>query len=141
MRTPDPVVLDASALLAYLQDEPGADAVEALLATGNVWMNLVNLGAITSIVERGRGSVAADQLFVEATNDAGFGEQPPLHWAPLGPPLVREAARLKAAGGLSFAGAFAAATAILLEAEVVVLRHDAEFEVAAERGVRVRWIG
>jgi ribonuclease VapC len=34
-------VLDASALLAYLQDEPGAELVEAVLL-GGVWISAIN---------------------------------------------------------------------------------------------------
>lgn len=36
-------VIDASAAMAYLQQEQGEDAVEAILATGPCWMTTVNL--------------------------------------------------------------------------------------------------
>jgi PIN domain nuclease of toxin-antitoxin system len=138
---PERVVLDSSALLAYWQDEPGAADVERWLAGGDVWMNLVNLGEVTYVIERAIGAVVADQFFLDALDEGGFGDQPPLHWAPLDARLVREAARLKARGGVSLADAFAAATARVLEAEVAVTRDDEEFQVAAERGIKVYWIG
>lgn len=134
------VVLDSSALLAYWQDEPGAEQVGQWLGGGDVWMNLVNLGEVTYVIERARGPVVADQFFVDALDEEGFGDQPPLRWAPVDARLVREAARLKARGGLSLADAFAAATARVLEAEVAVTRSDEEFLVAEQRGVGVRWI-
>jgi ribonuclease VapC len=40
-------VLDASALLAYLQDEPGSDVVDAVLAEGAV-INAVNYAEVLS---------------------------------------------------------------------------------------------
>lgn len=42
-----PVVIDASALLAYLRDEPGAEAVADAIAEGAV-MSAVNLGEVLS---------------------------------------------------------------------------------------------
>lgn len=135
------VVLDSSALLAYWQDEPGAEEVTQWLRGGDVWMNLVNLGEVTYIIERARGPMIADRFFFDALDEGGFGDQPPLRWAPVDARLVREAARLKARGGLSLADAFAAATARVLESEVAVTRADEEFQVAVQRGVGVRWIG
>jgi len=46
-------VLDASALLAYLRDEPGADVVADAVATGAV-ISTVNLGEVLSrVADRG----------------------------------------------------------------------------------------
>ncbi len=48
-----PAVLDASALLAYLRDEPGADAVADEIATGAT-ISTVNLGEVLSrVADRG----------------------------------------------------------------------------------------
>ena len=47
-------VLDASALLAYLGNEPGADVVEAALAEGDTVMHTVNWAEVlTKRAERG----------------------------------------------------------------------------------------
>lgn len=48
-----PAILDASALLAYLRDESGADAVADAVATGAV-ISTVNLGEVLSrVADRG----------------------------------------------------------------------------------------
>lgn len=52
-------VLDASALLAYLQDESGADIVEAILVFGAV-INVVNYAEVLSrLVDDGEGAETA----------------------------------------------------------------------------------
>ena len=56
---PEVVVLDAYAVLAFLDDEPGAEAVAEVLSFGEAWMTLVNLGEVAYIVERERGVEAA----------------------------------------------------------------------------------
>jgi ribonuclease VapC len=47
------VVLDASALLAYLQDEPGCDAIEALLAESVIssvnWAEVVQKSIVAGV--------------------------------------------------------------------------------------------
>lgn len=134
------VVLDAGAVLAHLEDEPGAEVVDELLQRGNVWMNLVNLGEVTYIVERERGPREADEIFAELSNEQPSNGRPPLNWLPVDTTLVRQASRIKALGGLSYADAFAAASAELLDGEVVVCRDDEEFKIAERLGIRVRWI-
>ncbi len=53
-------VLDASALLAYLQGEPGADAVAGALSQGAV-ISLVNLAEVFSkVAERGKDPEALE---------------------------------------------------------------------------------
>jgi PIN domain nuclease of toxin-antitoxin system len=47
-------VLDASALLAYLQDEPGAEVVEAALAEGAVINAATYAEALTRLSDTGR---------------------------------------------------------------------------------------
>lgn len=136
----NPAVLDAGAVLAYLQDEAGSELVDGLLKRGDVWMNLVNLGEVTYIVERERGVHAADQLFAELTSDQPVDGRPSLGWVPVDATLVRQAARIKAFGGLSYADAFAAASAELMNGEVVVCSDDEEFRVAERLGIRVRWV-
>jgi ribonuclease VapC len=61
-RTP-PAVLDASALLAYLRDEPGAELVADTIALGAA-MSAVNLAEVLSrAADRGADPIAlADQL-------------------------------------------------------------------------------
>ena len=55
------VVLDASALLAFLNEEPGAERVEALLA--QAVMSSVNLSeVITKLMEAGMSEVEINQV-------------------------------------------------------------------------------
>ena len=56
------VILDASALLAYLKDEPGAEAVEAGLAAGGL-ISAVNLAeTLSKLADAGLGALTAEEL-------------------------------------------------------------------------------
>lgn len=114
----EPRVLDAWAVLAFLQGEqPAATRVLQVLESGRAVMSWVNLGEVAYIVERRHGRGAADETVddlrarlastVEADAD-----------------LTRRAARIKAAGGMSYADAFAAATASARDA--ILLTGDPE---------------
>lgn len=92
------MVLDAGAVLAYLEDEPGADVVHELLERGGVWMNLVNLGEITYIVEREEGARKADEIFAELVSDQPTDGRAALDWLPVDTALVRQASRIEAVG-------------------------------------------
>lgn len=98
------VVLDTWAVLGYLLDEePAASRVERVLAERPV-MSWINLGEVYYILIRRHGMPAA----VEAVRDlrsALHVELPAEH-------VVEQAARIKAEYRMSYADAFAAATAI-----------------------------
>lgn len=85
-------VPDASALLAYLFDEPGADAVERVLA-GTAYMTTVNFCEVLSKLDD-RG-VPSDQA-LEQLRDRGVMDALELEDFTL--PLAVEAARLRSAG-------------------------------------------
>jgi PIN domain nuclease of toxin-antitoxin system len=70
-------VLDASALLAYLRDEPGADAVADAIADG-VTVSTVNLAEVLSrIADRGSDPIAvADQLTSSGLLDGAITIEP-----------------------------------------------------------------
>lgn len=60
-------VLDSFALLAYLENEAGADRVTALLAAvqqgeAAVWMSIVNYGEVVYITQREQGLFAAQRV-------------------------------------------------------------------------------
>lgn len=86
-------VLDASALIAYLNDEPGSDLVESALTTG-ACISAVNWAEVLSKVARDGGDPDALRLRLEQTGLLGqtlqivaFAEQDALrtaHLAPLG---------------------------------------------------------
>jgi PIN domain nuclease of toxin-antitoxin system len=136
--TSERVVLDSYAVLALLEGETKAEAVEDVLHQRSAWMTLVNLGEVTYILERERGRAAADHVFANLLAEAGRGEYGPISWLPVNERLVREAASLKSRGGISYADCFAAAAAYLLDCPV--LTGDPEFAVAEAAGIQVKWL-
>ena len=60
-----PSVLDASALLAYLQDEPGSSVVQQALAAG-AFMSVVNYAEVLSrLADAGEDPATAHRTFYE----------------------------------------------------------------------------
>ena len=60
-------VLDSYALLAYFQDEEGADKVQTVLEMGSegkahLFLSVVNLGEVLYVVERERGVSRAHEI-------------------------------------------------------------------------------
>ena len=134
----DRVVLDAHAVPVFLGEEPGWAEVEEILRTGEPWMTLVNLGEVAYILERTSGAAAADEVWANLRAQSRPGGAP-VRWIDVDDTLVRRAAAIKVRGGLSYADAFAAGAASLLDCPV--LTGDPEFRVAEELGVSVRWLG
>jgi predicted nucleic acid-binding protein len=134
----DRVVLDTYAILALIEGEPAAQSVASILTDGEPWMTLVNLGEVTYIVERIRGATEADVIFANllATERPDGGV--PIRWLAVDERLVRQAASLKAALSMSYADAFAAAAARLLDCPVVT--GDPEFAAVEALGIVVRWL-
>jgi ribonuclease VapC len=105
------VVLDSWAVLALLEGHsPAAGTVEALLSRERPVMSWINLGEVSYVIERRHGAVAAADTLrdVLAVVDA---ELPTTA-------RVLAAASLKAGHPLSYADAFAAATAMAHSGEV-----------------------
>lgn len=128
------VVFDAFALLAWLKGEPGSDYVASLVGEvedGRRWGGVcsVNLGEVFYITVRERGCATA-QLH------HGFLLALPWEVIPASNELVWEAARLKASYAISYADAFALATAKAHEADLVT--GDRELH-AAPHGVKITW--
>ena len=126
-------VLDAFALLAYLEGEGGHSRVKELMATGaaDLLVNAINVGEVFYVVGRKRGLREAEYFLnvilpslPVAVVDNSFED-------------VIEAARLKAAHALSFADCFAAATAVREGAALVT--GDREFEKLG-RALAVDWL-
>lgn len=101
-------------------------------------MTLVNLGEVTYVVERERGKAAADTVYANLLSNERPGGGAAIRWLPVDEVLVRKAASLKAAGGLSYADAFAAAAAGILNCPV--LTGDPEFAAAEQAGIAVEWL-
>lgn len=102
------IVLDSWALLAYLKDEDSADRIESAWLGEGAAICSINLGEVLYIRIRGDGedSAAADIDRMRQRLDVVDPD-----W-----PLVSEAARIKAHGGLSYADAFCIATALRAQA-------------------------
>lgn len=120
----DTVVLDTLACFALLEDEAGADVVEAHLFDAragrlDLHISFVTLTEVEYITVQERG--AADAAAAIAKMKAW-----PVQWLHSDELLCGEAARLKAAHKVSFADAFVAATAQRLDATLV--HKDPEFE-------------
>ncbi len=128
-------VLDASALLAYLQAEPGSQTVEAALAAGAV-MNLVNYAEVLSrLGDVGEEPAAAHRRLQEQGLLGGL-----LELVPLAEDDAVAIARLRAATraqGLSLGDRACLATGLRLARPV--LTADRSW-AAVDVGVTVRLI-
>lgn len=128
-------VLDAHALMAYLQKEKGHERVENFLARAlkgevTVLLSLINWGEIVYNVQRDHGKEVADELIQDI--DRG-----PITLAQVTRKRVDGAARIKSQYRLSYADAFAVALAQELDAAVIT--GDPEFR-AVENIVTVDWL-
>ena len=117
-------VLDASALMTFFEDRPGADKVEELLAEAAedkrpLAMSVVNWGEVYYSVWRARGEKAAALKLQEIT-------QLPIEIVGVDTELGKLAASLKAEHSLPYADCFAAALAQARKATLVT--SDKDFE-------------
>ncbi|MGE5221773.1 MAG: type II toxin-antitoxin system VapC family toxin [Omnitrophica WOR_2 bacterium] len=116
-------VLDTYALIAFFEDEPGADFVRDLLleaASGSLKlaMCVVNLGELWYTIARAISPAQADALLEEIQGMSI--EIVNADWT-----LTHQAAIFKSKGGLSYADCYTAALGKLRQAEVVT--GDPEF--------------
>jgi len=130
-------VLDSWTLIAFFQDEPGADEVEKLLTKGEagthrLLLSIVNWGEIYYNTMRKASQVEAEQVVKEI---AGM----PIEIVPVEADLelVRQAAIYKAGGKLAYADCFAAALAKLRNAELLTGDHEFR-EVESE--IKIGWL-
>jgi len=138
VKTAERLVLDSHAVLAFLEGEPAGRRVAEVLTDGEPWMNPINLGEVVYVVERNRGKVAADDVYALLLAAERPGGGVPIRWIPVDVALVRRAASLKVAGGLSYADCFAAASAAILGCPI--LTGDPEFRAAERAGISVAWL-
>jgi len=133
---PKKFVLDSYAILALVEDEPGAQVVAEIIfeETAEPYVSLVSLGEVYYIVMRREGEGAAEAIVRGVRQEEG------LVIAEASWPRVKDAARLKAGGGLAYADAFVLGLAQELSALLVT--GDPELRLAAARlGVELVWIG
>ena len=128
-------VLDSFAVLAYLGDEPGAEAVRAVIGhgragAGSVFMSTINLGECLYIIERERGLKATHRAIAAI-------DQLPVEVVAADRERAFAAAHIKAHHRMSFADAFAVALA--QEKGAAVVTGDPEFG-QVESLVAVHWL-
>ena len=125
-------VFDSYALLALLEDEPGADLVAGVLnkQDADIYLSAINLGEVYYLLLRKSGLEQAESVMESiALEDAITVAE--ASWA-----RVKAAASVKATGGLSYADAFAVALAKELESPL--LTGDPEIIAKAEDvGIKV----
>jgi ribonuclease VapC len=128
-------VLDSYAVMAFLEDEPGADLVRGLILKAEesdlkLLMSVVNLGEVWYSIARTTSPETADQYVREIQGMAI--ETVDADWQ-----LTRQAAAFKAEGNIAYGDCFAAALAKDRKANLVT--GDKEFKVL-EGEINVTWL-
>lgn len=128
-------VLDASALIAYLEREPGYQKVQGALAKAaeedkTILMNAVNWGEVYYILAR-------DYDLKKAREIARLVETFPVEIVPADKELAEQAALFKATKSLPYADCFAAALAYLHHGELIT--GDKEFRLVEDE-VKILWL-
>lgn len=131
------LVLDSFAILAYAQAEPGMAYVEDVLVQARqgrarVFMHEINAGEVYYLLFRRRGEEAANHFYAQMR------AYPVRFVDELSGRLLLTAARLKALYPISYADAFAVATAQRYGASLV--SGDPELKpLAADRLIHLAW--
>lgn len=128
-------ILDAHALLVFLERETGFEKVENFLKSASekdnyLLMTSVNYGEVYYIVLRECGQDKADEI-------EKIIKTMPIEIVDVDMQLAKEAARLKAIKKISYADCFSAALAKIHRGEVIT--GDREFK-AVENEVKIAWI-
>ncbi|MDH7578281.1 MAG: type II toxin-antitoxin system VapC family toxin [Bacillota bacterium] len=130
------IVLDTFAVLAVVEDEPGAQTVADVILNEEVelHMSAISLGEAYYTLLRRRGREPAEETVNSILADESFIIDE-ASWQ-----RIKGAAAIKAQGGLSYADAFVLGLAQEMQAAVVT--GDPEIRSAAqEPGVEIIWIG
>ncbi len=131
------IVVDAWALLAFLQqEEPAAARVKSVLESAErgrceLFISLINLGEIYYIIARSKGTSEADSVLEDL-------DQLSINVIAADRPAVLQAASLKGIHRLSYADAFAMAAAMALDA--TLMTGDPEL-IALQGVVRIEALG
>lgn len=129
------VVLDAYAVLAFFQNEPGADMIRKLILEAvegrlDLAMCVVNAGEVWYSIARKKSAEQADAYLREI-------QSMPIEIVDVGWELARQASLYKMKGNISYADCFAAALAKLRKAELVT--GDKEFKTLAG-DIKIAWL-
>jgi len=115
-------VFDASAIITFLHNRPGAEKIEALMngaSSGHreLYLSVVNWGEIYYTIWRANGAKAAQQVALEIA-------EMPIRLLGVGIELTKIASQFRAESKLPYADCFVAAVAKLMNAEVVTADQD-----------------
>ena len=124
-------VLDASAVLAFLQAEPGGPVVRSIFERAESEatpcpMTTVNWGEVLYRIEQLEGAAAVPSLIEKL-------DGMPILLVDAGRDLTVRAAALKASRGMGYADAYCAALAMTLKAPVLTC--DADFDSLERDGL------
>ena len=128
-------VLDASALMAYLEKEPGYEKVKEALSTAAqtgkyLLMSAVNWGEVYYILVRDHDIEKAEEI-------SRLIETFPIELVPADKEIARQAALYKALKKLPYADSFAAALAKTVKGDLFTA--DKDFKVV-EHDIKITWI-
>ena len=128
-------VLDSYALIAYFEDEAGADRVARLLrqliqGKAKGYMSVVNWGEVYYNTMREEGVAEAEKVILQL-------DKFPIQMVGVNRDLAYEAAKLKGKYRIAYADCFAVALSGKLKATLVT--GDPEFKKLKER-ISIQWI-
>ena len=128
-------VLDSYALIAYFEDEPGADRVALVLkqlikGKAKGFMSVVNWGEVYYNTMREQGISEAEKVIVQL-------DKFPIQIVDVNKELAYEAAKLKGEFRIAYADCFAVALSVKLGAAIVT--GDPDFKKLQER-ISIQWI-
>ena len=128
-------VIDSYAMMAFFEDEPGADLVaevldELIRNKAKGYMSIINWGEIYYNIFRVQGEEVAENVLMQ------LGRYP-IELVNANRALTYEAAKFKGKYKIAYADCFAAALSASLKAKVVT--GDPEFK-RLEKEVGIKWI-
>jgi ribonuclease VapC len=128
-------VLDSYAMIAYFEDEPGADRVALVLkqlikGKAKGFMSVVNWGEVYHNTMREQGISEAEKVILQL-------DKFPIQIVDVNKELAYEAAKLKGEFRIAYADCFAVALSVKLGAAIVT--GDPDFKKLQER-ISIQWI-
>jgi ribonuclease VapC len=128
-------VFDSYAMIAYFEDEPGADRVAQILrqliqGKAKGYMSVVNWGEVYYNTMREEGIAEAERVILQL-------DKFPIQIVEVNRNFAYEAAKLKGKYRIAYADCFAVALSVKLNASLVT--GDPEFRKLKER-ISIQWI-
>jgi ribonuclease VapC len=128
-------ILDAFAVTAYLENEPGAARIEKIIEDAragkcSAYLSIINLGEVLYNTERKYG-------FTKAQETLGLIKEMPIEILPADNQTVLAAAHIKANYALSYADAFVVVAAHKING--IIMTGDPEFEEVTELA-QIEWL-